>query len=81
VDGVQVTKAGAAPVGPLGNFQANFTLPMIAAGKHNLVAIELKPGVKSPPPTPKGKTPVFPPQDFVSASVAVYMQAQAQSAQ
>jgi len=50
---------------------------MVAAGKHNLVAIELKPGVKLPP-TPKGKTPVFPPQDFVSASVAVYVQAQAQ---
>ena len=77
VDGVQGTKAGAAPVGPLGNFQASFTMPMIAAGKHNLVAIELKPGVKLPP-TLKGKTPVIPPQDLISASVAVYVQAQAQ---
>ena len=49
VDGVQGTKAAAAPVGPLGNFQASFTMPMIMAGKHNLVAIELKPGVKLPP--------------------------------
>jgi hypothetical protein len=77
VDSVQGTKAGAAPVGPLGNFQANFTMPMIMAGKHNLVAIELKPGVKLPP-TPKGKMPVIPPQDLVTASVAVYVQAQAQ---
>lgn len=77
VDGVQGTKAGAAPVGPLGNFQANFTMPMIQWGKHNLVAIELKPGVKLPP-TQKGKMPVIPPQDLVSASVAVYVQAQAQ---
>jgi hypothetical protein len=77
VDSVQGTKAGAAPVGPLGNFQASFTMPMIVAGKHNLVAIELKPGVKLPP-TPKGKTPVIPPQDLVTASVAVYVQAQAQ---
>ena len=77
VDSVQGTKAGTAPVGPLGNFQANFTMPMIMAGKHNLVAIELKPGVKLPP-TQKGKTPVIPPQDLVTASVAVYVQAQAQ---
>lgn len=77
VDGVQGTKAGAAQVGPLGNFQASFTMPMIMAGKHNLVAIELKPGVKLPP-TMKGKKPMIPPQDFVSASVAVYVQAQAQ---
>ena len=77
VDGVQGKKAGAGQVGPMGNFQANFTMPMVAAGKHNLVAIELKPGIKLPP-TPKGKTPVFPPQDFVSATVAVYVQAQAQ---
>jgi hypothetical protein len=77
VDGVQGTKAAAAPVGPLGNFQASFTMPMIMAGKHNLVAIELKPGVKLPP-APKGQMPVIPPQDLVSASVAVYVQAQAQ---
>lgn len=77
IDGVQGTKAAAAPVGPLGNFQASFTMPMVAAGKHNLVAIELKPGVKLPP-TQKGKMPVIPPQDLVSASVAVYVQAQAQ---
>ena len=77
VDSVQGTKAGTAPVGPLGNFQASFTMPMIMAGKHNLVAIELKPGVKLPP-TQKGKAPVIPPQDLVSASVAVYVQAQAQ---
>jgi hypothetical protein len=77
VDSVQGTKAGTAPVGPLGNFQASFTMPMIVAGKHNLVAIELKPGVKLPP-TQKGKAPVFPPGDFVTASVAVYVQAQAQ---
>jgi hypothetical protein len=31
-----------------------------------------------PPPTQKGKTPVFPQRDFVTASVAVYVQAQAQ---
>jgi hypothetical protein len=77
VDGVQGTKVAAAPVGPLGNFQASFTMPMIQWGKHNLVAIELKPGVKLPP-TQKGKMPVIPPQDLVSASVAVYVQAQAQ---
>ena len=77
VDSVQGTKAGTAPVGPLGNFQASFTMPMIMAGKHNLVAIELKPGVKLPP-TQKGKTPVIPPADLVTASVAVYVQAQAQ---
>jgi hypothetical protein len=77
VDGVQGTKAAAAPIGPLGNFQASFTMPMIMAGKHNLVAIELKPGVKLPP-APKGQMPVIPPQDLVSASVAVYVQAQAQ---
>jgi hypothetical protein len=77
VDSIQGTKAGAASVGPLGNFQANFTMPMVAPGPHKLLAVELKPGTK-PPPTPKGKTPVFPPQDFVSAAVAVYVQAQAQ---
>jgi hypothetical protein len=77
VDGVQGTKAAAAPVGPLGNFQASFTMPMIQWGPHKFVAIELKPGVKLPP-TPKGKMPVIPPQDLVSASVAVYVQAQAQ---
>jgi hypothetical protein len=77
VDSVQGTKAGTAPVGPLGNFQASFTMPMIQWGPHKLVAIELKPGVKLPP-TPKGKMPVIPPQDLVSASVAVYVQAQAQ---
>jgi hypothetical protein len=77
VDSVKGTKAGAAPVGPLGNFQASFTMPMIMAGKHNLLAIELKPGVKLPL-TPKGKIPVIPPQDLVSASVSVYVQAQAQ---
>jgi hypothetical protein len=77
VDSVQGTKAGTAPVGPLGNFQASFTMPQIAAGKHNLLAIELKPGVKMPP-TQKGNKPVFPPSDFVSASVAVYVQAMAQ---
>jgi hypothetical protein len=77
VDSVQGTKAGTAPVGPLGNFQASFTMPQIAAGKHNLLAIELKPGVKMPL-TLKGKQPVYPPSDFVSASVAVYVQAMAQ---
>jgi len=77
VDSAQGTKAGTAPVGPLGNFQASFTMPMIAWGPHKLVAIELKPGVKLPP-TLKGKMPVIPPQDLVSASVAVYVQAQAQ---
>jgi hypothetical protein len=77
VDSVQGTKAGTAPVGPLGNFQASFTMPMIPWGPHKLVAIELKPGVKLPP-TQKGKAPVIPPQDLVSASVAVYVQAQAQ---
>jgi len=77
VDSAQGTKAGAAPVGPLGNFQASFTMPMIVAGPHKLVAIELKPGVKLPP-TLKGKTPALPAQDIVTASVAVYVQAQAQ---
>ena len=77
MDSIQGTKAGAAPVGPLGNFQANFTMPMVAPGQHKLLAVELKPGVKLPP-TPKGKQPVFPPQDFVSATVAVYVQAMAQ---
>ncbi len=65
VDSVQGTKAGTAPVGPLGNFRASFTMPMIQWGPHKFVAIELKPGVKLPP-TPKGKAPVFPPADFVT---------------
>jgi hypothetical protein len=77
IDSIQGTKAGAAQVGPLGNFQANFTMPMVSPGQHKLLAVELKPGVKLPP-TPKGKTPSFPPQDFVTATVAVYVQAMAQ---
>jgi len=77
VDGVKGTKAGDAPVGPLGNFQASFRMPLIQAGPHTFVAIELKPGVKLPP-TPKGKQPVIPPQDFVTANVAVFVEAAAQ---
>ncbi len=77
VDSIKGTKAGAAPVGPLGNFQASFTMPMVQFGQHKFLAVELKPGVKIPP-TPKGKQPVFLPQDFVTADVAIYVQAMAQ---
>jgi hypothetical protein len=77
VDGVKGTKAAEAPVGPLGNFQASFRMPLAQAGNHTFVAIELKPGSKIPP-TPKGKMPVIPPQDFVSASVAVIVEAAVQ---
>jgi hypothetical protein len=77
LDGVKGTKVAASPVGPLGNFQANFNMPMIQSGNHTFVAIELKPGTKLPP-TPKGKEPVFPPQDFVTASVAVFVEPIAQ---
>jgi hypothetical protein len=77
VDGVKGTKAAEAPVGPLGNFQASFRMPLIQAGNHTFVAIELKPGSKIPP-TPKGKTPVIPPQDFVAASIAVFVEAAVQ---
>jgi hypothetical protein len=77
VDSIKGTKAGTAPVGPLGNFQASFTMPMVQFGQHRFLAVELKPGVKLPL-TPKGKQPVIPPQDFVVADVAVYVQAAAQ---
>jgi hypothetical protein len=77
LDGVKGTKTAEAPVGPLGNFQASFSMPLIQAGNHTFVAIELKPGTKLPP-TPKGKPPIFPPQDFVTASVAVFVEAMAQ---
>jgi hypothetical protein len=77
MDSIQGTKAGAGQIGPLGNFQANFTMPMVAPGQHKLLAVELKPGVKLPP-TPKGQKPAFPPQDFVTAAVAIYVQAMAQ---
>jgi hypothetical protein len=39
--------------------------------------VELKPEVKLPP-TPKGKEPIIPPQDFVVADVVVCVQAMAQ---
>lgn len=77
VDGVKGIKAGTAPVGPLGNFQSSFRMPLIQAGNHTFVAIELKPGTKLPP-TPKGKTPVIPPQDFIAANVTVFVDAAAQ---
>ncbi len=77
IDGVQGKRVATAPVGPLGNFQASFSMPLTQSGQHKFVAIELKPGVKLPP-TPKGKAPVFPPQDFVTASVAIYVEAMAQ---
>lgn len=77
VDGVKGTKAAEAPVGPLGNFQASFRMPLIQAGNHTFVAIELKPGTKLPP-VPKGKQPSFPPQDFVTANVAVLVDAAVQ---
>jgi hypothetical protein len=77
VDGVKGTKAAEAPVGPLGNFQASFRMPLIQAGNHTFVAIELKPGSKIPP-TPKGKIPVIPPQDFVTANVAIFVEAAVQ---
>jgi len=76
VDGVKGTKAAAAPVGPLGNFQASFRMPLIQAGQHTFVAIELKPGTKLA--APKGKVPVIPPQDFVTASVGIFVEAAAQ---
>jgi hypothetical protein len=77
VDGVQGTHAGTAPVGPLGNFQAKFNMPLIQAGNHTFFAVELKPGVKLLP-TPKGKAPSYPPQDFVTASVAIFVEAAVQ---
>jgi hypothetical protein len=77
VDSIKGTRAGTAPVGPLGNFQASFTMPMVQFGQHKFLAVELKPGVKLPP-TPKGMQPVFLPQDFVTAAVAIYVQAMAQ---
>ncbi len=70
LDGVKGTRVATAPVGPLGNFQASFSMPMTHSGQHQFVAIELKPGVKLPP-VQKGKTPVIPPQDFVIAAVAI----------
>jgi hypothetical protein len=76
VDGVKGIKAGTAPVGPLGNFQSSFRMPLIQAGNHTFVAIELKPGTKIV--APKGKVPVIPPQDFVTANVAVFVEAAAQ---
>lgn len=77
LDGVKGTHVGTAPVGPLGNFQASFSMPLTPSGQHNLVAIELKPGVKLLP-VPKGKQPSIPPQDFITASVAVSVEAAAQ---
>lgn len=77
LDSVQGKRVATAAVGPMGNFQASFSMPLIQAGQHKFVAIELKPGVKLPP-TPKGKTPVIPPQDLVSASVAINVEAMAQ---
>ncbi len=74
VDSVHGTRAATAPVGPLGNFQAKFSMPMVQAGNHTLLAIELKPGVKLPL-TPKGQQPVIPPQDFITANVAIFVEA------
>ncbi len=83
VDSIQGAKAGNAPVGPLGNFQANFTMPMVGAGQHRFLAVEAKPGsLKMMPMLKGGKIQMAPrpmtPADFSSAAVAIYVQAQAQ---
>ena len=52
-------------------------MPMVQFGQHKFLAVELKPGAKIPP-APKGKQLVIPPQDFVTAAVAIYVQAMAQ---
>lgn len=83
VDTIQGAKAGTAPVGPLGNFQTNFTMPMVSAGQHRFLAVEAKPGsMKMMPMLKGGKLQMAPrpltPADFITAAVAVYVQAQAQ---
>ena len=77
VDSIHGAHAGTAPVGPLGNFQASFNMPMIQAGNHTFLAVELKPGVKLPL-VPKGQKPSYPPQDFVWASVPIVVDAAVQ---
>lgn len=82
VDTIQGPKAGSAPVGPLGNFQASFTMPTVVAGQHRFLAVEAKPGAIKMMPMikPGGKPEIQPltPADFVTAAVAVYVQAMAQ---
>lgn len=66
VDTAKGPRAGTAPVGPLGNFQASFTMPLIPAGSHKFLALEAKPGTAPPH------------LQFIQASVGVYVQAMAQ---
>ncbi len=81
VDTLNGPRAGTAPVGPLGNFQASFTMPMIPAGQHQFLAVE---GNFAPHPIlklDKQAQPAPPPpanQPYTSAIVKVYVQAMAQ---
>ncbi len=64
VDNLKGQKVAQAAVGPLGNFQGSFKMPMVQAGHHSLIAVEAKPGTKPP--------------QFVTANTPVFVQAMAQ---
>ncbi len=49
----------------LGRFQAGFTMPMVAAGQHKFLAVELK---------PQKELWVLPPHILVTTAVLIYVQ-------
>lgn len=55
-------------------------MPMVAAGQHRLLAVEAKPGAHPmlQPMQPGAQQSPTNPNDFVTAAVPVFVQAQAQ---